>query len=121
MTRKALVVDDSATMRQMISLTLEEQGFEVMQGVDGADALEQLNGSEVDVIITDLNMPVMDGMTFIRHVRSQPVHRFTPILILTTEGGIDRKLEGKEAGATGWIVKPFDPSRLVRVVHRVVA
>ena len=121
MTRKALVVDDSSTMRQMISLTLEEEGFDVVQGGHGGEALEQLDTSSVDVIITDLNMPVMDGMAFIRAVRTRPEHRFTPILILTTEGGTDRKLEGKEAGATGWIVKPFDPTKLVRVVNRVVA
>ena len=73
------------------------------------------------LILLDINMPVMDGMAFIREVRTQPEHRFTPILILTTEGGVDRKQEGKEAGANGWIVKPFDPSKLVRVVNRVVA
>lgn len=121
MTRTALIVDDSPTMRQMISLTLKEQGFNVLQGADGAEALACLNGTEIDVIITDLNMPVMDGMTFIRQVRARPTYRFTPILILTTEGGTDRKQEGKAAGATGWIVKPFDPTRLARVVHRVVA
>lgn len=121
MVRKALVVDDSSTMRQMISLTLEDQGFEVVLGGHGGEALAQLDTTEVDVIITDLNMPVMDGMEFIRAVRTRPEHRFTPILILTTEGGVDRKQEGKAAGANGWIVKPFDPTKLVRVVNRVVA
>lgn len=121
MTRKALVVDDSSTMRQMISMTLEEEGFDVVQGEHGEAALSQLEGRDVDVIITDLNMPVMDGMEFIRSVRTRPKHRFTPILILTTEGSTDRKAEGKEAGANGWIVKPFDPAKLVRVVRRVVA
>jgi two-component system chemotaxis response regulator CheY len=108
-------------MRQMISLTLQEEGFEVVMGEHGEEALEHLDAATVDVIITDLNMPVMDGMAFIRAVRTRPEHRFTPILILTTEGGADRKVEGKEAGATGWIVKPFDPTKLVRVVNRVVA
>ena len=121
MARRALVVDDSATMRQMIRLTLEDQGFEVVQGEHGGEALTQLDATDVDLIITDLNMPVMDGMALIRAVRGRPEHRFTPILILTTEGGVDRKAEGRAAGASGWIVKPFDPTKLVRVVNRVLA
>lgn len=121
MSRRALVVDDSSTMRQMIALTLEEEGYEILQGEHGEGALACLDGQPLDVIITDLNMPVMDGMAFIRAVRERPEHRYTPILILTTEGSRDRKTEGKDAGANGWIVKPFDPVKLARVVRRVVA
>ncbi len=107
-------------MRQMVAYTLSTAGFSVVEGGDGAAALRQLDSAAVDLIITDLNMPVMDGITFIRNVRQQARYRFTPILMLTTESQESRKLEGKEAGATGWIVKPFDPDRLLQVVSRVL-
>ncbi len=107
-------------MRQMVAYTLRSAGFSVVEGADGQAGLQQLNGTPVQLIITDLNMPVMDGITFIRHVRAQAPHRFTPILMLTTESQESRKMEGKAAGATGWIVKPFDPDRLLQVVARVL-
>ena len=120
MSRTALVVDDSASMRSMVTYTLKTAGFTVVEGANGSEALRQLDAAPVQLIITDLNMPVMDGLTFIREARTRPRHRFTPILMLTTESQDEKKAEGKTAGATGWIVKPFDPERLLQVVSRVL-
>ncbi len=120
MNRTALVVDDSTSMRQMVSFVLQQGGFTVLEGANGQEALERLAGQPVNLIVTDLNMPVMDGMTFIREVRARAQHRFTPILMLTTESQEAMKLEGRAAGATGWIVKPFDPQKLLAVVGKIV-
>ena len=121
MAKTALVVDDSTSMRQMVGFTLESAGFEVIQGINGQEALDLLiQAGSVDVIITDLNMPVMDGIEFIKAVRVLPKSAFTPILMLTTESGDERKLQAKAAGATGWIVKPFQPEVLLRVVQKVM-
>ncbi len=123
MSRLALVVDDSTSMRQMVSFTLKGAGFEIMEGGNGQEALDKLAASpnsKVDLIITDLNMPVMDGLTFIKHARSRPALKFTPILMLTTESRDDLKANGKAAGATGWIVKPFQPEQLLRVIQKVL-
>jgi two-component system, chemotaxis family, chemotaxis protein CheY len=121
MAKRALTVDDSKTMRDMVSYTLKNIGFEVIEAEDGQAALNVLNGQKVDVIITDLNMPVMDGITLIRNLRMKPEYKFVPILMLTTESDATKKDEGKNAGATGWIVKPFNPEKLVQVVQRVCA
>jgi two-component system chemotaxis response regulator CheY len=121
MSRKALVVDDSLSMRQMLAYTLQQAGFEVLQGAHGKEGLTQLQSGKVDLVITDLNMPEMDGITFIRSLRALDTCRFTPVLMLTTESQDAKKLEGKAAGATGWIVKPFDPEKLLAVVKRLVA
>ncbi len=118
--RTALVVDDSASMRKMLTYTLRTAGFTVVEGADGSEGLRHLDSVPVHLIITDLNMPVMDGLSFIREARSRRHHRFTPILMLTTESQDSKKAEGKAAGATGWIVKPFDPERLLQVVARVL-
>lgn len=120
MPRTALIVDDSTSMRQMIAHTLSSAGFQVTQAANGQDALATLTSARPDVIITDLNMPVMDGLTFIKKARALPVSKFTPILMLTTEAGAERKAEGRAAGATGWIVKPFHPDQLLQVVAKVV-
>jgi two-component system chemotaxis response regulator CheY len=123
MAKVALVVDDSSSMRQMVSFTLQGAGFQVIEGGDGQDALNKLAaapGGKVDIIITDLNMPVMDGLTFIRQVRAQSALKFTPILMLTTESQEERKAEGRAAGATGWIVKPFHPEQLLKVIEKVL-
>jgi two-component system chemotaxis response regulator CheY len=121
MSKKALVVDDSQSMRQMVAFTLQQAGFTVVQGGNGKEGLRQLQGDRVDLIITDLNMPEMDGITFIRQLRQLAHCRFLPVLMLTTESQDGKKLEGKAAGATGWIVKPFDPNKLLAVVNRLVA
>ena len=121
MSRKALVVDDSLSMRQMLAYTLQQAGFEVLQGAHGKEGLEQLAGGKVDLVITDLNMPEMDGITFIKQLRQLPSCRFVPVLMLTTESQEQKKREGKAAGATGWIVKPFDPGKLIAVANKLVA
>ncbi|HTR68543.1 MAG TPA: response regulator [Terriglobales bacterium] len=120
MPKKALVVDDSVTMRQMVSFTLREANFEVLEAENGQDALKKIEGQALDLIVTDLNMPVMDGITFIRQARALPATKYVPILMLTTESQTGKKMEGKAAGATGWIVKPFDPPKLLTVVAKVL-
>jgi two-component system chemotaxis response regulator CheY len=118
--RKVLIVDDSVSMRQMVGFTLKEGGFEVLEAEHGQDALDKLQGTSVDLVITDLNMPVMDGITLITNLRKQPAMKNKPILMLTTEGLASKKEEGKAAGATGWIVKPFDPEKLLLTVAKVL-
>lgn len=120
MSKSVLVVDDSTSMRQMVSFTMKEAGFEVIEGANGQEALSNVQGKTVNLVITDLNMPVMDGMTLIRQLRAKPEFKFTPILMLTTESQDTKKQEGKAAGATGWIVKPFNPEQLLQVVAKVV-
>lgn len=120
MSKTALVVDDSTSIRQMVSFTLTSAGFNVIEGSNGQEALQNVAGKSVELVITDLNMPVMDGMTLIRSLREQPQYKFTPILMLTTESQESKKQEGKAAGATGWIVKPFEPEKLLQVVGKVV-
>jgi len=121
MSKRILTIDDSKTMRDMLLLTLTDAGFEVLQGVDGQDGLNVLGDQRVDVIITDINMPKMDGYEVIRQLRQNPRHKTTPILVLTTESDTSRKERARQAGATGWIVKPFDPIKLVDAIHRVTA
>jgi two-component system chemotaxis response regulator CheY len=120
MPKRVLIVDDSPLMRQMITFTLREAKFEVVEAEHGQDALNKLNGQDIDLIVTDLNMPVMDGITFIRSARGLPATRYTPILMLTTESQVEKKMAGKAAGATGWIVKPFDPPRFLMVISKVL-
>lgn len=119
MAKTVLTVDDSKTMRDMVGFTLRGAGFQVLEAEDGAKALSLLGNARVDLVITDINMPNMDGVTLVKHLRGMNSFRSTPILILTTEGGEEKKAEGRAAGATGWIVKPFAPDRLLQVVNRV--
>jgi two-component system chemotaxis response regulator CheY len=120
MSKTALVVDDAASIRQMVAYTLSQAGFEVLEAANGKEALERLEGKRADLVITDLHMPVMDGITLIRELRARQATRFTPVLLLTTESQAQKKQEGKAAGATGWIVKPFHPEKLIEVVGRVL-
>ena len=120
MGKTIMTVDDSASVRQMVSFTLKQAGYTVLEAVDGKDALNKLNGSGVHMIITDLNMPNLDGIGLIRGVRAQSAYKFIPIILLTTESQIEKKQEGKSAGATGWIVKPFNPDQLLTVVKKVL-
>ncbi|MFH0810467.1 MAG: response regulator [Pseudomonadota bacterium] len=120
MGRTILTADDSASMRQMVSFTLRQAGYEIIEAVDGRDALNKINGSTVHMLITDLNMPNMDGIDLIRNVRVAPANKCIPIIMLTTEFQDSKKQEGKVAGATGWIVKPFKPEQLVAVVKKVL-
>ena len=119
MLKTIMTVDDSASVRQMVSMTLKNAGYAVIEASDGKDALAKLGGP-VDMILTDLNMPNMDGISLIKSVRALAQYRFIPIVMLTTESQADRKAEGKSAGATGWIVKPFKPDQLLAVVQKVL-
>jgi len=117
---RILAVDDSASMRQMVSYTLSNGGHDVSLANDGQEALELAQTDAFDLVLTDVNMPIMDGITLTRELRALQAYRFTPILVLTTEAGTDRKMEGKAAGATGWIVKPFNPEQLIAVIRKVL-
>lgn len=120
MSKTILTVDDSRTMRDMLRLALTDAGYDVVQADDGMAGVEALNQARLfDVIITDINMPRLDGFGFIDEIRKHPIHRVTPILVLTTESEPAKKQRARDAGATGWIVKPFDPARLVGAVNRV--
>ena len=123
MSKYALTVDDSVTMREMVAFTLRNAGFDVLEAGDGEDAIETLKSADnkVNIIITDLNMPKMDGVSLIRKLRADPNYKTTPILMLTTEGDSTSKDQGREAGATGWIVKPFNPEKLLNVISRVLS
>lgn len=121
MTKTVLTVDDSRTMRDMLHLALSEAGYRVVQAVDGVNGLEVLEGEKPDVIVTDINMPRMDGFGFIEGVRRDNRHRAIPILVLTTESDAAKRTRAREAGATGWIVKPFNPAKLIDALRRVAA
>jgi len=118
--KSVLCVDDSASVRQMVSFTLESAGYAPDTAVDGADAITKLDQNKYQLIITDLNMPNLDGIGMIRKVREMPQHAGIPIVMLTTESDETKKMEGKAAGATGWIVKPFDQAKLVAVVTKLI-
>jgi len=118
--RQILTVDDSASIRQMVSFTLTKAGYQVTEAIDGKDGLAKAGTKKVDLIITDLNMPNMDGIQMITAVRKLPGYGFTPILMLTTESQAEKKDAGRKAGATGWIVKPFNADQLIAVVQKLV-
>ena len=120
MTKTILAVDDSASLRQMVSFTLKSSGYEVIEAVDGQDGLDKAKARSVNLILTDQNMPRMDGLTLIKNLRSMAQYKTTPILMLTTESSDAMKQQGRAAGATGWLVKPFDPQKLIEVVKKVL-
>lgn len=115
-----LAVDDSASMRQMVAFTLKGAGFNVIEAADGQEALEKARSHRVDLVLTDQNMPRMDGITLVKTLRAQPGFAETPMLILTTESSADMKAKGRAAGATGWLVKPFDPNKLLEIINKVI-
>ena len=115
-----LAVDDSASMRQMVSFTLKSAGYNVVEAVDGQDAWEKAGGRSFDLVLTDQNMPRMDGISLTRKLREAPQFKSTPILILTTESSDQMKQAGRAAGATGWLVIPFDPNKLIEVIQKVI-
>jgi two-component system chemotaxis response regulator CheY len=117
---RILVVDDSTTMRQMVSFTLTDNGHEVTEAADGIKALAEAKGKKFDLVITDVNMPGMNGIDLVKSLRGMPDFKFTPILVLTTEAGADVKSRGREVGATGWIVKPFSPEILLQTLKKVL-
>ena len=115
-----LAVDDSASMRQMVAFTLKGAGHQVTEAGDGQAALDLAKTQKFDLVLSDVNMPRMDGLTLAKELRGLPTYKFTPILMLTTEAGMDKKLEGKAAGATGWLVKPFNPEQLLATIKKVI-
>ncbi len=119
MAKRILTIDDSKTMRDMLMLTLSDAGYDVIQAVDGEDGVNVLKDERVDVVITDINMPKMDGYEVIRQLRKNPAHKTLPILVLTTESDTEKRGIARDAGATGWMVKPFDPERLVQTIRKV--
>ena len=118
--RTILAVDDSPSMRQMVRATLESAGYGVVEAADGQEALELARTRSVDLVISDVNMPRMDGIRLVSELRTLPTYRLTPLLLLTTESSQEKKQEGKRAGATGWIVKPFNPSQLIATLGRLL-
>jgi two-component system chemotaxis response regulator CheY len=120
MAKSILAIDDSASIRQMVGFTLKSSGYEVTEAVDGMDGLEKAKGKTFNLILTDQNMPRMDGLTLIKSLRALPQYKAVPILMLTTESSDAMKQQGRAAGATGWLVKPFDPQKLVEVVKKVI-
>ena len=121
MSKTVLVVDDSVSMRQMVTFTLKGAGYEVVEAGDGCEAVAKLNGgAKPHLVITDLNMPNMDGISLIKEIRGMAAHKFTPVLMLTTESADSKKKEGQSAGATGWIVKPFNPDQMLATIKKVL-
>ena len=120
MTATILTVDDSASMRQMVSFTLKRAGYAVVEAADGVEALNYARTTTVDLVLTDVNMPNMDGISMVRELRQLQAYKFVPMLMLTTESGQDKKMQGKAAGATGWLVKPFNPEKLLATIVKVL-
>ncbi|CAO3360383.1 response regulator [Azospirillum melinis] len=120
MAKTILAVDDSASMRQMVKLTLSSAGYQVVEAADGRDALVKAKSGSFNLVLTDLNMPNMDGLTLIRELRTLPAYRGVPMVFLTTESDAGKKAEAKAAGATAWIVKPFQQDQLLSVVRKIV-
>lgn len=119
MAKTIMIVDDSASMRRVVGIALKGAGYDVLEGCDGKDALAKLTGQKVHLIISDVNMPVMDGITFLKTVKQNPTYKFTPVMMLTTESEESKKREGQAAGARAWVVKPFQPEQLVNAVQRL--
>lgn len=117
---KILVVDDSTSVRNMVAFTLKEEGYDVVEAEDGKDALGKANSGGISLVLSDVNMPNMDGITLCTELRKLPAYKFTPILMLTTESSDAMKQKGKDAGATGWLVKPFNPEKLISTIKRVI-
>lgn len=120
MSKTILIVDDSASLRQVVSITLSNAGYEVVQACDGQDALTKLDGRKIHLIISDVNMPRMDGITFLKQVKQNPGYRFTPVIMLTTESAEEKKKEGQAAGAKAWVVKPFQPEQMLVAVQKLI-
>lgn len=120
MKKTIMTVDDSASIRMMVKFTLKDLGYEIIEAANGSDALSKIDKHPISMLITDINMPEMDGISLVKKVRELPAYKFIPIIVLTTESQDDKKREGKAAGATGWIVKPFKPEQLVAVVKKVM-
>jgi two-component system chemotaxis response regulator CheY len=120
MAKTIMIVDDSASLRQVVSISLRGAGYDVLEGCDGADALRKLTGQKVHLIISDVNMPNMDGISLVKAVKELPAYKFTPIVMLTTESQDEKKKQGQAAGAKAWVLKPFNPPQLLAVVQKLV-
>ncbi|MCM5679926.1 response regulator [Schlegelella sp. S2-27] len=120
MTKTIMIVDDSSSLRQVVGIALKSAGYEVIEAADGKVALTKLDGKKINLIISDVNMPNMDGISLVRAVKQMPAYKFTPIVMLTTENQDSKKREGQEAGAKAWVVKPFKPDQLVAAVQKLV-
>jgi len=119
MAKTILIVDDSASIRQVVGLTLKSAGYDVVDAVDGKDALTKLDGRKINLIISDVNMPNMDGITFVKEMKTKPAYKFTPVIMLTTEGSEAMKRDGQAAGAKAWVVKPFQPAQMLDAVSKL--
>ncbi|MGE5467581.1 MAG: response regulator [Ignavibacteria bacterium] len=120
MTKSIMIVDDSASLRQVVSIALKSAGYDVVEACDGKDALTKLDGRKLHLIISDVNMPNMDGISFVKAAKEMPAYKFTPIIMLTTEAGENKKQEGQAAGAKAWVVKPFQPAQMLTAVSKLV-
>ena len=120
MAKTIMVVDDSLSIRQVVGIALKQAGYDVIEGCDGKDALAKLTGQKVNLIISDVNMPNMDGISFLRELKTRPAYKFTPVLMLTTESQEEKKAQGQAAGARAWMVKPFKPETLLAAVQKLV-
>jgi two-component system, chemotaxis family, chemotaxis protein CheY len=120
MAKTILIVDDSSSLRQVVSITLKGAGYDVVEGCDGRDALSKLNGQKIHLIISDVNMPNMDGITFVSEAKKLPAYKFTPVIMLTTEAGEAKKQAGQAAGAKAWVVKPFQPAQMLNAVSKLI-
>jgi two-component system chemotaxis response regulator CheY len=120
MAKTILIVDDSISLRQVVSIALSNAGYEVIEACDGQDALAKLTGQKIHLMISDVNMPNMDGISFLKAVREKPNYKFTPVIMLTTEAGEEKKKEGQAAGARAWVVKPFRPEQLLVAVSKLI-
>ena len=120
MAKTIFIVDDSASLRQVVSIALRGAGYDVVEACDGKDALAKLTGQKVHLIISDVNMPHMDGITFVKNLKQMPAYKFTPVIMLTTESQEGKKSEGRDAGAKAWVVKPFQPSQMLMAVSKLV-
>ena len=120
MAKTIMIVDDSVSIRKVVKLTLEQSGFTVIDAIDGVDALKKLNGVKIHLLITDVNMPNMDGITLVQEAKKLPAYKFTPMMMLTTEASNDKKMQGRAAGAKAWLVKPFQPPMLLNAVSKLI-
>ncbi len=120
MAKTIMIIDDSATLRQVVAVTLKKAGYDVIEANDGKDALNKLTGQKVNLIICDVNMPNMDGITFLKEIKNKPNYKFTPVIMLTTESQEAKKQEGRAAGAKAWVVKPFKPEQMLAAIEKLI-
>ncbi len=121
MAKTIMIVDDSASLRQVVGIALKGAGYDIIEACDGKDALSKLTGQKIHLIISDVNMPNMDGITFVTEAKKKPEYKFTPVIMLTTEAGEDKKQAGQAAGAKAWVVKPFQPAQMLAAVSKLIA